>query len=64
MSTTFAPAIGSGRHRAGRPGLLSVTALVPVRRRGWFLSLFRAPKHRLIERAVTPAPRRAPIHAV
>jgi hypothetical protein len=36
----------TGRHRLGRPGLIPVTALVTVVRRGFFAALFRPAKHR------------------
>jgi len=38
--------IGYGRHRAGRPGLVAVTAFVKVARRSLFTSWFRPGKHR------------------
>ncbi|GGL90983.1 hypothetical protein [Nakamurella endophytica] len=65
MSTTFATAIGMGRHRAGGPGLVPVTMLVQVRRRGWFRSLFRPARHRAVPDQVTgPLRRPAPAHAL
>ena len=36
----------TGRHRLGRPGLIPVTALVTVVRRGFFAALFRSGRHR------------------
>ena len=45
----------TGRHRLGRPGLIPVTALVTIARRGFFRSLFRSGRHRA---AALPAARR------
>jgi len=36
----------TGRHRLGRPGLIPVTALVTVVRRGFFAAWFRPARHR------------------
>jgi len=35
----------AGRHRLGRPGLIPVTVLVTVVRRGWIRSWFRPGRH-------------------
>ena len=45
----------TGRNRLGRPGLIPVTALVTVVRRGFFRSLFWSGRHRA---AAMPAGRR------
>jgi len=48
----------TGRHRRGRPGLIPVSALVTVRRRGFFASWFRSGKHRYAATPVTGQPTR------
>ena len=53
MSSTFSAPRGSGRHRAGRPGLIPVTAFVSVVRRGFFAAFFRPGRHRF-EHPATP----------
>ncbi len=42
----------TGRHRLGRPGLVPVTALITVVRRGFFGSWLRRGRHRWTAEAV------------
>ena len=58
MTTTLIRMPVAGRHRLGSPGLIPVTALVTVIRRGFFLAWFRPGKHRQVD--YRPAGRRTP----
>lgn len=48
----------SGRHRLGRPGLIPVTALITVARRGLIRSWFRPARHR---RSAVATPSEQPV---
>jgi hypothetical protein len=50
----------TGRHRLGRPGLIPVSALVTVVRRGFLRSWWRPARHRYVE---SPATRRVGVRA-
>jgi len=50
----------TGRHRLGRPGLIPVSALVTVVRRGFIRSWWRPARHRYVE---SPATRRVGVRA-
>jgi len=50
----------TGRHRLGRPGLIPVSALVTVVRRGFLRSWWRPARHRYVE---SPAARRVGVRA-
>lgn len=54
----------TGRHRLGRPGLVPVTALLTVVRRGFFSSWLRRGRHRWTATAIAaPAPPKLPTPA-
>jgi len=62
VTSTLTDPAGRGRHRLGRPGLLSVHSFVTVVYRGLLLSWRQPGRHRpyLAPRRVTPVPSPVP----